>query len=172
MKYLIVIVLIAISKVAFSQSEINPDKEFLLEANLPDEISTFYLNTIKNNYSLRSDLNPFYLRGDFDGDKILDYAFGVIEKSSKKKGFIIYHIGKKTHLIVGAGKSLMNGNGGDDYSWMDAWKVFSGKTVEGGVGETEKVNLVGEAIVVIKTESASAMIYWTGKEYKWYQLGD
>jgi len=32
--------------------------------------------------------------------------------------------------------------------------------------------LKGSALYVEKSEAASAIIYWTGKEYKWYQQGD
>lgn len=71
--------------------------------------------------------------------------------------------------MVGAGNSLPAGNTGDDYAWMDAWKVYTDKDVETGVGETEKITLKGEAILAIKVESASGLIYWTGTEYRWYQ---
>lgn len=32
--------------------------------------------------------------------------------------------------------------------------------------------LRGDGLMVIKTESASALIYWNGKRYAWYQQGD
>ena len=32
--------------------------------------------------------------------------------------------------------------------------------------------LRGDALMVIKTESASALIYWNGTRYAWYQQGD
>lgn len=146
---------------------------FVYESNLPDEVATFYeQDKIKSNYSLRTDLNPFYLRGDFDGDKKQDYAISIIERKTNKKGILIFHIGTKTHYVVGAGQPLKNGNGGDDYKWMDAWKVYVDKDVDVGVGETDKIILKGEAILAIKVESASGLIYWSGKEYRWYQQGD
>lgn len=51
---------------------------------------------------------------------------------------------------------------------MDAWKVYPHKNVEMGVGEEEKITLTGEAILAMKLESGSGLIYWTGKNYKWY----
>ena len=85
---------------------------------------------------------------------------------------IIYHTDTKTHYVFGAGKSLGNDNAGDNYNWMDAWKVYVRKDVEIGAGEATKIILKGDAILAIKIESASGLIYWTGKEYKWYQQGD
>ena len=35
-----------------------------------------------------------------------------------------------------------------------------------GVGETETIELTGDAILAIKTESSSGLIYWTGKDYQ------
>lgn len=55
---------------------------------------------------------------------------------------------------------------------MDIWKVYTGKKMELGVGEEKPVNLNANAIYVAKSESSSAVIYWTGAKYKWYQQGD
>lgn len=172
MKKLLTILILTIPFFVFGQK----DKEyetFVYESNLPDEIAAFYKqDKIKSIYSLRTDLNPFYLRGDFDGDKKMDYAISIVERKTDKKGILIFHSGTKAHYVIGAGRPLRNGNGRDDYNWMDAWTVYVDKDVEIGVGETEKITLKGEAILAIKVESASGLIYWTGKEYKWYQQGD
>jgi hypothetical protein len=32
--------------------------------------------------------------------------------------------------------------------------------------------MFGEAIMAEKSESASGLIYWDGKRWRWYQLGD
>jgi hypothetical protein len=172
MKKLLTILVLTIPTVVFGQTD-KQYQTFVYESNLPDEVAPFYKqDKIKSIYSLRTDLNPFYLRGDFDGDKKQDYAISIIERKTNKKGVLIFHTGTKTHYIIGAGQSLKNGNGGDDYNWMDAWTVYVDKDVEVGVGETEKITLKGEAILAMKVESASGLIYWTGKEYKWYQQGD
>jgi hypothetical protein len=173
MKTFLTILVLTFPITIFGQGDKDAYRTFVFESNLPDELLPIYnQDKIKNIYSIRTDLNPFYLKGDFDGDKKLDYALSIVEKTTDKKGILIYHTGTRTYYIIGAGKSLANGNGGDDYEWLDAWKVYSDKNVEIGVGETDKIILKGEAILAIKVESASALIYWTGKEYKWYQQGD
>ncbi len=67
---------------------------------------------------------------------------------------------------------IRDGYDADDMNWLDAWKVYDKKDVEPGVGETKKIKLKGEAIEVFKLESSSGLIYWDGKEYRWYQQGD
>jgi hypothetical protein len=44
--------------------------------------------------------------------------------------------------------------------------------VQRGADETAPPTLKGDALMVIKTESASALIYWNGRGYSWYQQGD
>lgn len=171
-KFLKILVL-AIPTVVLGQRDDEQYRTFVIESNLPDEIYHFFTQEkINIIYSIRTDLNPFYLRGDFDGDKKQDYALGIVERKTAKKGILIYHTGTKTHYVIGAGKPLSNGVGKDDYNWMDAWKVYVDKDMEVGIGETEKITLKGEGILAIKVESASGIIYWTGKEYRWYQQGD
>ncbi|MBA2408143.1 MAG: hypothetical protein H0V65_09165 [Chitinophagales bacterium] len=115
-------------------------------------------------------INPFYIEGDFNGDEIIDIAVLTEEKKLTKRGIIICHANSKMFFVLGAGKTF--GNGNDDFQWMDIWKVYRETKVELGVGETEIINLKGQAIFVEKSESASAIIYWTGQNYKWYQQGD
>ena len=173
MKIFLAVIVLTIPALVLGQGAKEEDRIFVYQSNLPVEIQNLYnQEKIKSIYSIRTDLNPFYLRGDFDGDNKQDYALGIVERKTDKKGILIYHTGTKTHYFIGGGKQLSNENGSDDYDWMDAWKVYVDKKVEMGVGETEKIKLKGEGILAIKLESSSGIVYWTGKEYRWYQQGD
>lgn len=57
---------------------------------------------------------------------------------------------------------------------MDAWDVYDKGIVYHGMDEdeTNPPVLIGDAIDVAETEAASALIYWDGKQYRWYQQGD
>ena len=121
-------------------------------------------------YKFISRLNPFYLRGDFNGDNKLDIAVFIEELSSKKQGIAILNYGSEDIFVVGAGKNIRVG--GDDFSWMDIWSVRREGPVERGVEEGTPPLLKGEAINVGKSESSSAIIYWTGSKYDWYHQGD
>jgi hypothetical protein len=115
-------------------------------------------------------LNPFYVHGDFNGDGRIDTAVLVKNKASGKIGLAIVDPTAKSVTVIGAGRTF--GNGGDDFSWMDAWRLFPHAPVGRGSGGGTPPALTGDALMVMKTESASALIYWTGKRYAWYQQGD
>jgi hypothetical protein len=141
-------------------------------SNMPDDLRDFYdQEKIRTTYKINKDLNPFYLRGDFDGDKKIDYALAVIELKTDKKGILIYHPATRRYFLAGAGKAVPNGHG-DDYPWMDAWEVSDEKIIAQGSTDLKPPKLIGEAILVQKLESSSGLIYWDGKEYSWYQQDD
>lgn len=121
-------------------------------------------------YRLSHHLNPYYLRGDFNGDGRADIAVLVERLADGKQGIAIFHAGESLIRVVGAGFPL--GPGGDDFSWMDVWQVYPKGPVEQGVEEADPPTLRGEALWVEKSESASAIIYWDGKKYAWYHQGD
>jgi hypothetical protein len=86
--------------------------QFVFDSNLPDNLYDFYnQEKIRTNYKINRDLNPFYLRGDFNGDKKIDYALAVIESTTNKKGFLIYHPTTKRYFLIGAGKAIQHGYG-------------------------------------------------------------
>ena len=121
-------------------------------------------------YKFISRMNPFYLRGDFNGDQKPDIAIFIEEIATKKQGIAIFHYGFKSIHIAGAGNKIRVG--GDDFSWMDIWNVLRKGPIERGVEEGAPPTLKGEALYVGKSESSSAIIFWTGKKYEWYHQGD
>ena len=145
--------------------------DFLTLANLPPVVRESFENSPQaKRYAFSAHINPFYLHGDFDGDGQQDTAVWIKERATGKSGIAIFH-GKANRLvIVGAGREL--GSGSDDFSWLNAWHVFRRGPVERGADNKPPPKLRGDALVVIKTESASALIYWNGKRYGWYQQGD
>jgi hypothetical protein len=133
-------------------------------------------------YEFSSRLNPFYLHGDFDGDSEQDVAIWIRNREASKSGIVIIHRNTgKVHLI-GAGNPIVNGAGevlwaksksGDSLDFIDAWLVYEKGRVAQGAGEAgPPPTLKGDALLLMKTESASGLIYWTGKNYAWYQQDD
>jgi hypothetical protein len=55
---------------------------------------------------------------------------------------------------------------------MDSWQVYSKDRVALEGGEKKLPHLRGDALLVSKSEAASALIYWNGKDYVWLQQGD
>jgi hypothetical protein len=102
-------------------------------------------------------LNPFLLQGDFDGDHRLDLAVLVTRRDTGARGIAVVHAGAPRAVVLGAGHAL--GNGGDDFTWMDAWSVQPKPPDR-------------DALLLEKLESASAIVYWDGAAYRWKQQGD
>lgn len=115
-------------------------------------------------------LNPFYQRGDFDGDGVADFAVMVKNNATGAVGIAIVHKKDRTIYIVGAGRALSGG--GTNFNWMDCWYVYDRGPVEKGADNKTPPKLKGDALIVERTEAASALIWWNGTAYKWYQQGD
>jgi hypothetical protein len=107
-------------------------------------------------YHLELRLNPFFQLGDFDGDRQLDAAVFVRDGATGKQGILLLRRGTDAPAALGAGNRF--GNGGDNFTWMDVWRVTPGRR--------------GDQLYVEKSESASGAISWDGQAYRWTQLGD
>jgi hypothetical protein len=55
---------------------------------------------------------------------------------------------------------------------MDSWQVYAKKRAAHASGETRVSRLRGDALLIEKSEAASALIYWNGKRYVWFQRDD
>jgi hypothetical protein len=138
---------------------------------IPQAVARAITNSsLAKNYDLSFRTNPFYLRGDFNGDGNTDVAFLVQHRSTGKIGIAIVHGATDKVIILGAGVAI--GNGGDDFEWMDSWRVLSKNSAAREGGKTNAPDFRGDALFVEKSEAASALIYWNGKRYVWSQQGD
>ena len=136
--------------------------------DIPDAVRRTIANgSLVKDYDVSFQVKPFYLRGDFNGDGNDDVAVLIKQRSTGKLGIAIIRGTTNKVTILGAGTAI--GNGGNDFDWMDSWQVYSkGRAISG----TSVPNLRGDALLVSKSEAASALIYWNGKRYVWLQQGD
>ncbi len=146
--------------------------DYVLNESIPDQIQNVVLDEkFSSIYAISSHINPFFINGDFNGDGKLDTAILIKEKSSGMFGIAIIHGGSNKISIVGAGNKF--GNGGKNLDWMNAWTVHSKLLpVSQGATEMKPPKLLGDALIVMNTDAGSALIYWNGKKYVWYQQGD
>jgi len=146
------------------------DLDYVVAASLPPAVSKALRDNPKTaKYKLSTRINPYYLQGYFNGDVKSDTALLIEDRASGKVG-IAFVLGQKKIAIVGAGK--VTGNGGDNFDWMDAWYVYEKGKVQTGADENAPPTLKGDALLAMKAESASSLIYWDGKDFAWYQQGD
>jgi len=138
--------------------------------NVPDEIRNCI--AAKSGFTISGKTNPFYLRGDFDGDGKMDFA--VVVNHHGEQGIMICRGGKRRTFILGAGIAFDWGSSKPltDLDF-DAWMVYpKGRQIGQGVEEGKPPRLLGDAIYVSWSERASAILHWNGQKFKWYQQGD
>lgn len=136
------------------------------EYNVPSEVSKC-LKSLGSGYAISGKINPFYLRGDFDGDGKPDYA--VLVRNGDQQGVVLCLTGAPKPTLLGAGAAF---NKMKDLNF-NAWQVHpKAHRVERGVEESKPPVLLGDAILLEWEESASAIVYWNGKRFVWYQQGD
>jgi hypothetical protein len=136
--------------------------------DIPEAIDRAITNgSLAKEYEVSVRVKPFYLRGDFNGDGKMDVAALVKQRSTGKLGIAIVHGKSDKVTILGAGTAI--GNGADDFEWMDSWEIYSKNSASNGASVRK---LHGDALLVSKSEAASALIYWNGKRYVWFQQGD
>lgn len=129
--------------------------QWVQRQNIPPGIeSLFKEKGLLEAYDFYFQKNPFYLRGDFNGDGQPDIAVLVQQKSTKVPYVSIIHQGSKKIFVT-------------SYSGSDIWYVYGMKKVGQNVFGATPPLLKGEAIWIEKSESASGLIYWNGKKYDW-----
>lgn len=162
-------VLLVASSVAFAAGR--EDLDDVASESVPDAVlEALEKFSHSKDYAISVHINPFFLQGDYNGDRKLDTAILIKEKSTGKSGIAIVYGGSSVVTLLGAGRDT---TGSNDFRWMDAWSTYPRGPVGRGAGEVgPPPKLKGDALLVIRSRSASGLIYWTGKGYRWYQQGD
>lgn len=117
-------------------------------------------------------INPFYLRADFDGDGRPDYLVSVVGKVAVTGSAVPRLLVLRG--IAGKGAAVwLEDDGVLSLPARDGWYVHGRRTkVPVGFDGAEPPKLVGDAIVMMKAESSSALIYWNGQRFASHWLSD
>jgi hypothetical protein len=112
--------------------------------------------------------NPYYLRGDFDGDGVMDFAVAVKGIKTTRNGVLICR-SNGPHVLLGADKNYTPpfSDMPDDNFVAPAWEVATRSEIL----ELRKTNPSvplpkGESILMI-WEDGIHYIYWDGKQFRW-----
>lgn len=156
---------VAATAVATAMSAATRDSIEYTRSNLPyAAINGLFARGHLGRYELYIELNPFFQRGLFDADALVDVAVRIRQKATGKTGIAIIHAADSTVHILGAGTPFFNG--GDDSQWAWVWRVEPGNF-------RPDIRPVGREILVVeKPESAGLAIWWNGTRYVRTQHGD
>jgi hypothetical protein len=122
---------------------------------------------------VHTDINPYYLRGDFDGDGKADYAVAVAGLKTRRGGVLVC-AGNGRAFVLGADQPLnppFSDMPGDNF-FAPNWEVFSRQETRsleqwGGISAAMPPRKIrGESIAMI-WEDGVAIIYWDGQAFKW-----
>jgi len=165
-KHCLFVVATCLSLCLSAQEHVKTEKEILLEKRIPEWVKPVIEKAkLYNTYTISDTINPFYLEGDFNGDRQEDIALYIVSKIDGKSGILIIHRVTNLYYILGAGKDF---GMGDDMSWVKVWYVHRNKTIKSFTHEKDEMTLKYPAIRIVKTDNISAYFYWTGKKYKTY----
>ncbi len=161
----VVIVTVALSQVLHILPAQGRDLQSVARtSNVPRWALEAFDAQFRAQYAWYDRVNPFYQRGDFDGDGQADVALLIRHRATGKIGIAFVHRATRAVHIVGAGTPF--GSGGDDFSWLGVWRVEDGRVL------VELPRFRGEVLYVETPEAAGALIYWDGAKYQWVQRGE
>ena len=133
------------------------------EFNVPEVVSRCMADLNDSTLTLSARMNPFYLRGDFDGDGRADYAALVTQVQTGKAGILVCFGRKQKPARIGAGATfvLSQGHKTDDLSVFDAWNI-----------EEPDSHFKRDRIHLVAKEKGSGLISWNGHALVWKQVAE
>lgn len=141
--------------------------------NVPPALrEAFSKKPLDGKYDVTARINPLYLRGDFDGDGIADYAILVTEIATHKQGIAVWLSRGRHFVLLGAGKPIQYGSMPEDDLNFDEWRILGTNPADQTSSLVLPRNFSGDAIFVQRAESASGLFYWSGGRFRWLQEGD
>lgn len=130
--------------------------------NVPNVVSAC-LASYRGRYQVIQRINPFYLRGDFDGDGRIDHAVLIAEPNSRKEGFLVcFGRPQSKPQVLGAGQTV-SAEGRlkvDDFALIDVWGVA-----------TRCAGRRHDCLFVEQAEAGSGLFVWNGQRFVWVQRG-
>ncbi len=135
----------------------------LIQNNIPNWVKpVLEKSEIAQKNQILTYFNHFYFYDDFTGDGQVDIAFFVENKIDKTRGVMIVNNVKNLVYVIGCGTAT---DMGTSLSWTKRWFIYRNKYIMND-GNKKKITLKLPAIQLIRSETNSLVIYWTGKKYK------
>ena len=139
----------------------------------PEKIASCLRLPEANAVEIATTINPYYLRGDFDGDGVPDYAVAVRAKATRRLGVLICSGTGRGYLLgaVTSKNAPFSTMPGDNF-FAPNWLVYSVREAEvvAGYADAPKPfpTLHSDSIAMLY-EDGFALIYWDGNRFRWVQ---
>ena len=141
------------------------------ERVMPEAVSKCLARREVNTYAaVNSAVNPYYLRGDLDGDSRLDYAVAVRARRTQKLGVAIC-LSTGEVALLGAGYGVRFSDMPDDNFISSDWMIVSGSEL---VNRFRALGLPlprlasGLEGILMPWEDGFGLIVRTNGLFKWY----
>ena len=123
---------------------------------------------VERDYDLVSEVNPFLIYGDFDGDGRVDVAAWVRERTGTERApgespglaVVVVHAADGVHVVP------------HPFPILPLWSLYTDAEVGQGVAEGPPPTLSGHALHFEKEGASSWIWYWDGAEYREHWQGD
>jgi hypothetical protein len=134
-------------------------------------------------YPVLRRMNPYFLRGDFNGDGAMDVAVWVTQRSSGLTGVAVIHSTLDTVHYIGAGNDRVKDKlAGFDPGVLiaDTWHVLPAGTIEQafstvpeiGAVKDQKFTMQRETLQFVWLGKSSYVYYWANGRYWHLWTGD
>ena len=127
------------------------------------------LSSKVSGWNFYAGLNPFYLRGDFDGDNRADYVAQIVPEERRTEACpdcsgVLFCMGSGAMDLLGSKLALSDSAGDHQYAIGSKWGVVSATD-----SRVAWLKADGEVVLVVREDTASA-IYLKESEYRWHEL--
>jgi hypothetical protein len=124
-------------------------------------------------FKFETGFNPFYLRADFDGNKLMDYAILIKGQTSQKRGVVICKDARQPYIFGALSKPKPSLSSFEDDNFVtNQWEISSKEETRLQInilGNKISPTAKGESIAFIFEGGTGVHIYWDGREF---QIGE
>ncbi|MBK7706124.1 MAG: hypothetical protein IPJ30_10165 [Acidobacteria bacterium] len=112
--------------------------------------------------------NPYFVRGDFDGDRNVDYAVIVESRKDRREGLLVCFRNKETKAVLLG----LDANKPPPFWHLMNWDVETKEEVPkttDSKGKSIGITPRGESIVM-QSEGWIGIVYWDGNAFRWKEV--
>lgn len=128
--------------------------------------------------TILTEVNPYYLRGDFDGDRTIDLAIAVRD-AAENDGIIICSRTKGVSVLGSVYPRVPFGDVRGDRMLPVGWNVIGKAELrkllrennpKRHIGFITKLSMMSEEILYIPDSESMAIVYCVAGKYYWYTI--